>query len=123
MQRLILTSTKLSVILTLTTTKLSTRLTIIRKRMITAAHQRPMTSRLPLLTRRSRTALLRGKLRINRSLRLLYNLRLSSFSLSLLILTTKHPPIIPDTHRYTPSTTKPHQSLKHHSPTPPQDPE
>ena len=32
------------------------------------------------------------------------------------ILTTKHPPIIPDTHRYTPSTTKPRQSLKHHSP-------
>lgn len=102
MQRLILTSTKLSVILTLTATKLSTRLTIIRKRMIAAAHQRPTTSRLPLLTRRSRTALLRGKLRINRSLRLLYNLRLSSFSLSLLILTTKHPPIIPDTHRYPP---------------------
>ena len=112
MQRLILTSTKLSVILTLTTTKLSTRLTIIRKRMITAAHQRPMTSRLPLLTRRSRTALLRGKLRINRSLRLLYNLRLSSFSLSLLILTTKHPPIIPERHTPNPPPTSAHQQLK-----------
>ena len=97
-QSLILTNTKLSVILTLTTTQLSTRLTIIRRRMIVTAHQRLTTSRLPLLTRRSRTAFLRGKLRINRSLRLLYNLRLSSFSLSLLFLTTKHPPIIPERH-------------------------
>lgn len=106
-QSLILTNTKLSIILTLTTTQLSTRLTIIRKRMIVTAHQRLTTSRLPLLTRRSRTALLRGELRINWSLRLLYNLRLSSFSLSLLFLTTKHLPIIPE--RHTPNPPPPHK--------------
>lgn len=83
----------------LTFTSLRHRLTFTRLRLLTVINnQRLTTSRLLLLTRRSRTALLRGELRINRSLRLLYNLRLNSFRFSLLFLTTKHPPIIPERH-------------------------
>ena len=83
----------------LTLTSLRHRLTFTSLRLLTVINnQRLTTSRLLLLTRRSRTALLRGELRINRSLRLLYNLRLNSFRFSLLFLTTKHPPIIPERH-------------------------
>ena len=101
----------------LTLTSLRHRLTFTSLRLLTVINnQRLTTSRLLLLTRRSRTALLRGELRINRSLRLLYNLRLNSFRFSLLFLTTKHPPIIPERHTPNPPPTSPHQQLKQPQP-------